>query len=55
MKIGAPSGIVSISQRTWLEVARMQPRLTGWPMLDTSVVACTARRSPPGQYAGRSV
>ncbi len=49
MKTGAPSGIVRISQRAVPEEMRMQPRLTGCPMLDSSLVACTARRSPPGQ------
>ena len=55
MKIGAPSGILEMSQRASSERTRMQPRLTALPMLLTSAVACTASRSPPGQSSGRSV
>ena len=33
----------------------MQPRLAALPMLDSSLVACTASLSPPGQLAGSLV
>src|SRR6187200_958051 len=55
MKTGVPSGIVLISQRASDETARMHPRLTGFPMLDSLSVAWMASRSPPGQYGGRLV
>ena len=52
MKIGAPSGIVSISQRARRESVRMQPRLTGLPMLH--IRAREIKRDPLQRSGERS-
>ena len=44
-----------MSQRAWTDVMRRQPRLAGLPMLDSSLVAWMASRSPPGQPGGQPV